>query len=753
MHSAHLLSRACVSFCAAALSLTAISCQEKPEKEESAPYAVITPDDSLPEIIRKAAHVAPSPRQLTWQKREFIGFVHFGTNTFTDREWGFGTESPMVFNPTDFDARQWAKVFKDAGMNMVIVTAKHHDGLCLWPSKFTGHSIKNSPWRGGKGDVVGEVAAACREAGLEFGFYLSPWDRHEPTYGDSPRYNEHFRNQLRELLTSYGEIAEVWFDGACGEGPNGKRQVYDWPSYYRLIRELRPSAVIAIMGPDVRWVGTESGYGRETEWSVVPDVAQNLETIAAGSQQNPIDGAFVPRDLIAEDIGSREKIRHAKALAWYPAETDVSIRPGWFYHADQDSRVKTPEKLVDIYYSSVGMNSVLLLNVPPDKRGRIHDNDIRSLMGMRKILDQTFASDLVSGAEVSATNERAGFKPEFTIDNNGNTYWTTDDGVESATLEYAFNGQRTFDRAMLQEHIRSGQRVEKFRLEASDGTAWQEVARGTTIGYKRLLRFPAVSATRVRLVIEESRTSPTLSTFALFKAPPRITIEPDGGGFEDSLRVHLTSDVNGVEIYYTVDGTTPDLKSSRYAGPITFTGPALLRTVAAVSGELCLEEKEARFVKCMNVEAVSLEKPPSPKYPGQGARTLADGRRGPADFQDKRWLGFEGEHMTATLDLGKVRPVSRITAGFLQQQGSWIFLPASVTFSVSVDGRTWTRLNEITLPLERTEVVLIRNCGIPAGKIGARYVKVVARNIGVCPPWHSGAGDKAWLFADEIFVE
>ena len=194
----------------------------------------------MEEIIRKAPHVAPSPRQLAWQEREFIAFVHFGTNTFTDREWGLGTESPSVFNPTDLDARQWVRVIKDAGMKMVIVTAKHHDGLCLWPSKYTEHSVKNSPWRGGKGDVVGDVAAACREFGLKFGVYLSPWDRHEPTYGDSPKYNEHFRNQLRELLTNYGEVAEVWFDGACGEGPNGKKQVYDWPSYYRLIRELQP---------------------------------------------------------------------------------------------------------------------------------------------------------------------------------------------------------------------------------------------------------------------------------------------------------------------------------------------------------------------------------------------------------------------------------------------------------------------------------------------------------------------------------
>ena len=474
--------------------------------QESKNYALIKPGEPLEQIVRQAANVVPSPRQLAWQEREFIAFAHFGLNTFTDREWGEGKENPSSFNPTGFDARQWVKVIKAAGMKMLILTAKHHDGFCLWPSKYTEHSVKNSPWRNGKGDVVKEVAQACRESGTQFGVYLSPWDRHERTYGDSPAYNEHFRNQLRELLTNYGVVSEVWFDGACGEGPNGKKQVYDWQSYYRVIRELQPQAVIAIMGPDVRWVGTESGYGRETEWSVVPNLLLNPDAIAAPSQQNPIDAALVPRDLTDEDLGSREKIRNATALVWYPAETDVSIRPGWFYHQSQDAQVKSPEKLVDIYYSSVGKNSVLLLNIPPDKRGRINEADIKSLMGMRRILDRTFKTNLVEDARVTSDRSNA-------------TYWTTEDGVESAVLELDLPKERTFDRAMLQENIRLGQRVEAFRLEAWDGKVWKEFTKGTTIGYKRLLRFPAVTANKVRLVIDASRTSPTLASFGLFKSP------------------------------------------------------------------------------------------------------------------------------------------------------------------------------------------------------------------------------------------
>lgn len=506
----------CVSLTVAASMLFTSTAPGQQEKS----YAIIKPGESLGEIIRQAANVVPSRRQLAWQQQELVAFVHFGMNTFMDREWGDGKEDPSAFNPSDFDARQWAKVVKDAGMKTLILTAKHHDGFCLWPSKFTDHSVKNSPWRNGSGDVVREVASACREFGIGFGVYLSPWDRHEKSYGDSPIYNEHFCNQLRELLTNYGEIAEVWFDGANGEGPNGKKQIYDWRSYYKVIRELQPGAIIAIMGPDVRWVGTESGYGRETEWSVIPDITQNLDAIAASSQRYPLDEAFVPRDLTGEDLGSRSKLKNAMSLAWYPAETDVSIRPGWFFHSSQNGQVKAPQKLVDIYYSSVGLNSLLLLNIPVDKRGRIHDNDIKSLVGMREILDQTFNTNLAAGARVAASNEMSEHAGSSVIDPQKKTYWITDEGVESATLEFQLRGERTFDRAMLQENIAVGQRIEAFRLEAWDGIRWKEFAGGTTVGYKRLLRFPVVTSNRVRLVIEQSRTSPTLSSFGLFKSPP-----------------------------------------------------------------------------------------------------------------------------------------------------------------------------------------------------------------------------------------
>jgi alpha-L-fucosidase len=457
--------------------------------------------------IRQAAHITPTERQLAWQELEFTAFAHFGENTFTDREWGEGTEDPAVFNPTALDARQWVKAFKAAGMRGVILTAKHHDGFCLWPSK------------DGKGDVVRELSEACAEGGLKLGLYLSPWDRHEPTYGDSPAYNEHFRNQLRELLTQYGELYCMWFDGACGEGPNGKRQEYDWNSYYELIRELQPKACISICGPDVRWCGNEAGHCRESEWSVVPVEQTDQEAIAARSQQS--DEADFSRRLNPQDqdLGSREKIAAARRLVWYPAEVDVSIRPGWFYHASEDGQVKTLDHLLDIYYGSVGGNAVLLLNVPPDRRGLVHEADAARLQELGDVVRRTFARDLARGARPTASEFRANdaqFAPDRALDGDTRTFWCPNEGVEAAWLGLDLRGPRTFDRACLQECIRQGQRIERFALEVWQDSRWTAVATATTIGYNRLLRFPPVAAQSVRLNILESRECPTIATFGLY---------------------------------------------------------------------------------------------------------------------------------------------------------------------------------------------------------------------------------------------
>lgn len=493
--------------------LSIVFCVTSVAKAQQKNVAVIKPGDSSKEIIYKAANIVPSPRQLKWQKLELTAFFHFGINTFTNREWGTGKEDPKIFNPTSLNADQWVKAAKSAGFKQVILTAKHHDGFCLWPSKYTTHSVKSSPWKNGKGDIVKEVSDACKKNKIGFGIYLSPWDRNSPLYG-TDAYNDYFLNQLTELLTKYGRIDEVWFDGANGEGPNGKKQVYDFDCWYKIIRKLQPAAVIAIMGPDVRWVGTETGQGRETEWSVVPVDNLNPEVIGKTSQHSV---AFKPSvDMMGEDIGSRAKIENAKGLAWYPAETDVSIRPGWFYHAEENDKVKTPQELLDIYFNSVGRNSLLLMNIPPDKNGLINDADINSLKQWKKLRDEIFKNNLAKNAKIISPN---GTNSKAMLDGNYNSYWTTNAKDASAAIELDLKEKSCFNVLLLQENITVGQRIEKFSLEYWDGNTWQKAVDGTTVGYKRLLKFNEVSTNKVRLTILSSRENPTIAEMGLYSMP------------------------------------------------------------------------------------------------------------------------------------------------------------------------------------------------------------------------------------------
>ena len=477
---------------------------------------LLEPGDSNCLRLLKAARVIPCQRQLTWQKRELAAFIHFGINTFTDQELGEGTEDPAVFNPTAFDPRQWARVLKEAGFKMIIITAKHHDGFCLWPTQTTDYSVKKSPWRQGRGDIIKEVSAACRKEGLAFGFYLSPWDRHEKTYG-SPAYNELFRAQLIELLTDYGPVAEVWFDGYCGEGPNGRKQEYDWGSYYELIRRLQPEAVIAISGPDVRWVGNESGLARETEWSVLPLALPEEEIAKLSQDEASLDNIFQPLTLMGEDLGSREKILSARALFWYPAEVDVSIRPGWFYHQSQDNQVKSGLELFNIYLQSVGRNSVLLLNVPADRRGLLADNDIRVLKEFRGLVANSFKKNLADRARIKASQTAAGHNIEAIIDGRSKTCWLATDNREPINIELELDKQAVINCLELQEEIILGQRIEAFKLEVRDEQDWHQVAKGTTVGYKRLITFPEIPAKKLRLVITSSRSAPALKKLGLYK--------------------------------------------------------------------------------------------------------------------------------------------------------------------------------------------------------------------------------------------
>ena len=472
------------------LSSTLIGGVQAQKKENYYVKHVEFPQDAtLEQKVDMAARLVPTPQQYAWQQMELTAFLHFGINTFTGREWGDGKEDPALFNPSELDAGQWVKSLKNAGFKMVILTAKHHDGFCLWPTATTKHSIASSPWKNGQGDVVKELRKACDKYDMKFGVYLSPWDRNAECYGDSPRYNEFFVRQLTELLTNYGEVHEVWFDGANGEGPNGKKQIYDWDAFYKTIQRLQPKAVMAIMGDDVRWVGNEKGIGRETEWTATV-LTPGIYT--RSQENNKRLGVFGK----AEDLGSRKILEKATELFWYPSEVDVSIRPGWFYHAEEDGKVKSLKHLSDIYFQSVGYNSVLLLNIPPDRRGLIHEADIKRLKEFADYRQQTFADNRVK---------------------NGRKYWSTTSGGEAV---YALKSKSEINLVMLQEDITKGQRVEAFTVEALTDNGWKEVGKGTTIGYKRMLRFPAVNANKLRVRIDECRLTAYVSQVAAYYAEP-----------------------------------------------------------------------------------------------------------------------------------------------------------------------------------------------------------------------------------------
>ena len=450
----------------------------------------------------------PTERQLAWHEMEQYGFVHFTANTFTDKEWGYGDEDPAIFNPTNFDPEQWCRVFKDVGLKAVILTCKHHDGYCLWPSEYTEHSVKKSPWKEGRGDVVQDLRDACEKYGLKFGIYLSPWDRNHADYG-SEEYVQYYRNQLKEIFTSYGPVFEMWFDGANGGtgyygGADEKRNIdkrtyYDWPTTLEMVRSMEPEVIFfSDAGPDIRWCGNERGFVNETNWNTI-----STDTLYAGK------GGITEILNTGSEDGDK----------WIPAEVDVSIRPGWFYHADEDEKVKTPEALFDIYLSSVGRGSNLLLNIPPDRRGLLHENDVKALTGWKKLLDEAFTFNLASHKKVQADNVRSNNKKyaaKNITDGNNETYWATDDEVTKASVTINLGEKNEIKYIFVQEYIKLGQRVRTFDVEVEKDGQWEKVASSTTIGYKKILRLSPVSTSKVRIKITGARACPMISNIEIY---------------------------------------------------------------------------------------------------------------------------------------------------------------------------------------------------------------------------------------------
>ena len=528
-----------------AVALYLTSCSSTNEAPPPAPYGPI-----------------PTEKQLNWQDMETYAFIHYSLNTYTDQEWGYGNEDPKLFNPSDLDVRQWVKVCKDAGMKGIIFTAKHHCGFCMWPSEFTEYSVKNSPWKDGNGDVVKELAEACREAGLKYALYLSPWDRNHPEYGN-PEYVTYFRNQLRELLTNYGDVFEVWFDGANGGdgwygGANETRQIdrttyYQWPETYKMIRELQPQCLIWNDGSDrgdLRWVGTEGGEVGATNWSQL-------------NKDGEVDWGMLHFGLEGGD-------------SWVPGETNTSIRPGWFYHTSEDENVKSLSKLMDTYYKSVGRNSTLLLNFPVMPNGRIHPTDSLRGAAFARMIEEVFKDDLAKNAKAVASSVRGNgkkYSADKVIDNDKDTYWATDDSIFTGSVTLSFKNPVTFNRFLAEEYIPLGQRVKEWKLEACIDGNWQEIkdaltddGKLTTIGHRRIVCFPTVTADSVRFTVTDSKACPVISRLSMFNAPELTADIPDSGEKRSSsLRI----------FYMTPTSMAVDLGKTKKVGGIRYLPPSL----------------------------------------------------------------------------------------------------------------------------------------------------------------------------------
>jgi len=621
-----------------------------------APSQMVPAGATLEQITTLATRVVPSARQHRWLGLEFTAFVHFGMNTFTDREWGDGTEDPDTFAPTDFDARQWARSFRAAGMRGVVLTCKHHDGFCLWPTETTGHSVKATTWKDGEGDVVREVADACREAGLEFGIYLSPWDRNHPEFG-TKGYNDVFRAQLRELLTGYGDLHDVWFDGA--HAPKDDPETFDWVGHYALIRELQPGACISVMGPDVRWCGNEAGHTRDAEWNVIP---MSTEDDRDASASWPVAGAYFGVEVTARDLGSRAKLEGARRLVWWPAMTNTSIRPGWFYHASQDGQVKSLDHLLDVYERSVGGGTQFLLNIPPDRRGLIHENDVARLREIGAVLRATYGTSLSDGARV------------------------VDSGPRQREVHLAAPAQ--VDVVVLAEDVRNhGQRVEAFVVEArgSDG-AWTEIATGATIGPKRIVRTEPVTSDAFRVRITGDRAEPALATFSLHRRPTVLrapVIERDAEG---TVTIRTTP---GTFARFTTDGTEPGPEAPRFVDPVSmpFGGTIRARSYAEGATIDVPAETDASVTLGLRRADLRIVTSSSEQAPDESAAMCIDGD--PDTLWHSRWSPDVPDHPhRIVLDLGEIRNVTGLTY-LPRQDGGANGTVTHCTVSVSVDGEAF----------------------------------------------------------------
>lgn len=616
----------------------------------------------------------PSENQIRWQEMQYYAFVHFSLNTYTDQSWGYGNEDIKLFNPTALDCRQWARICKNAGMKGIILTVKHHCGFCLWPSKYTEYSVKNAPWKNGKGDVVREMADACREYGLKLGIYLSPWDRNRADYG-KPEYITYFRNQLTELLTNYGPIFEIWFDGANGGsgyygGANETRMIdrktyYDWANTYKLVRKLQPGIVIWNDGgdrADLRWVGTEGGSVGETNWSLLN---------ATGD---------VPYNMLHYGVENGD--------AWVPAEVNTSIRPEWFYHAREDKLVKSVPQLMDTYYNSIGHNGNLLLNFPIMPNGLINPIDEKNALDFGKAVKAAFSINLAKNKPATASNVRAAskyFGAGNVTDGDKDTYWATDDDVKAASLTIDLGRLTRFNRFLVQEYIRLGQRVKTFTVEGLVDSQWQELAKGTTIGYKRIISFPTVRATKVRLHITDAKACLAISNAGVYYAP-QILAAPTVIRNKAGEIIITPADKESI-IYYTTDGSIPAPRSKKYRKPFLVGGKPEIRAIVydPNTGRSSPETREKFDISKKDWKIIGDD--------DEKAGAVLDGDPSTAWHQGKD----KKMPVDLVIDLGRMENI----AGFryLPDQSSWNpGIIAAYEFYVSENGADWKLVSHGEFP-------------------------------------------------------
>ncbi|KRD05383.1 alpha-L-fucosidase [Flavobacterium sp. Root901] len=647
----------------------------------------------------------PTQKQIDWQEMEFYAFVHFSLNTFTNKEWGYGDESPELFNPTNLDVRQWARIVKAAGMKGIILVAKHHDGFCLWPSAYTERSVKNSPWKNGKGDLVKELAAACKEYNLKLGLYLSPWDRNRADYG-KPEYVTYFRNQLKELLTNYGDVFEMWFDGANGGdgyygGANETRKIntleyYNWDETYKLIYKIAPKTLVWGVGPsEARWIGNEEGRAGKTNWSLL-------------RQKDELAGKVHYTEFMSG---------HEDGEKWVPGEADVSIRPGWFYHSVEDDKVRSLDEMVDIYYESIGRNATLLLNLPVDKRGLVHENDEKRLKELVEVIKADFKTELLSKTKIYADNER-GNSLEFTAKNvadaNKNSYWATDDNVKTASITFEFDKPTDINRIVLQEYIALGQRVKAFNVEVKVDGNWQMAANETTIGYKRILRIGRVKASALRINITNSKANIAISNIQAYNAPTFVRmpeIQRDKNG-----EVTIKSE-NGNPVYYSLDGKNPTKKSTLYKGAFKYNKAVTIKAIAIDAAEnISSAVKTAKY-------GASKENWKIIQASGGDLKTadrIIDG-----DPNTEWSFGNETHKLPQeiTIDMGSITSLNGFTY-IPQQVGNNLNLISNYEFYTSTDNINWILKSEGEFsnikhnPIEQVKTFK---------KTEARYIRFIAK--------------------------